>query len=146
LIARTKDLFDNATPSGNSVAADVLLRLAALLGRDDFRDVAERTLAAVENHLGPYASGFGRMLAALDFAIGPVAEIALVGDAGDLLNAYRKLYLPRAVIASGRADIALLRGRQAVNGKPTAYICENLACRQPVTDVGEFEKQLKGQG
>ena len=143
LIARTKDLFDNATPSGNSVAADVLLRLAALLGHDDFRNLAERTLAAVENHLGPYASGFGRMLAALDFAIGPVAEIALVGDAGDLLNAYRKLYLPRAVIASGGTDIALLRGRQAVNGKPTAYICENLACRQPVTDVGEFEKQLK---
>jgi uncharacterized protein YyaL (SSP411 family) len=142
LIARTKDLFDNATPSGNSVAADVLLRLAAVLGHDNFRNIAERTLAAVENHLGPYASGFGRMLAALDFAIGPVAEIALVGDNGDFLSAYRKLYLPRAVIASGGADIALLRGRQAVDGKPTAYICENLACRQPVTDVREFEKQL----
>ena len=113
LIARTKDFFDNATPSGNSVAADVLLRLAALLGRDDFRKHAEQTFAAVENHLAPYASGFGRMLAAVDFAIGPSMEIALVGGTGEFLSAYRKRYLPRTVIAAGESDIALLRERKA---------------------------------
>ena len=142
LVARTKDFFDNATPSGNSVAADVLLRLAALLGRDDFRKHAGRTFAAVEGHLAQYASGFGRMLAAVDFLIGPSLEIALVGGTGDLLSAYRKRYLPRSVIAAGDSDIALLHGRMPLGGKPTAYVCENLACKQPVTGVGEFEGLL----
>jgi len=142
LITRTKDFFDNATPSGNSVAADVLLRLSALLGREDFRKHGEQTFSAVENHLAPYASGFGRMLAAVDFAVGPSMEIALVGETADLLTAYRRKYLPRTVIAAGDSDIALLRDRKSVSGKPTAYVCENLACKQPVTDVSEFEKLL----
>jgi uncharacterized protein YyaL (SSP411 family) len=142
LIARTKDFFDNATPSGNSVAADVLLRLAALLGRDDFRKQAEQVFAAVENHLGQYASGFGRMLSAVDFAIGPSSEIALVGGTEPFLTAYRKRYLPRTVIAAGESDFAVLRGRSEVEGKPTAYVCENLSCKQPVNDVAEFEKLL----
>jgi len=142
LIARTKDFFDNATPSGNSVAADVLLRLAALLGRDDFRKQAEQIFAAVENHLGQYASGFGRMLAAVDFSIGPSSEIALVGGAEPFLSAYRKHYLPRTVIAAGTSDIPVLRGRSAQNGKPTAYVCENLSCKQPVNDVAAFDKLL----
>jgi uncharacterized protein YyaL (SSP411 family) len=142
LITRTKDFFDNATPSGNSVAADVLLRLAALLGRDDFRKQAEQVFAAVENHLGQYASGFGRLLAAVDFSLGPSAEIALVGGVEPFLTAYRKRYLPRTVIAAGKGDIALLKDRPVLNGKPTAYVCENLSCKQPVNDIGEFEKLL----
>jgi uncharacterized protein len=142
LITRTKDFFDNATPSGNSVAADVLLRLAALLGRDDFRKEAERVFATVENHLSQYASGFGRMLAAVDFAIGPSSEIALIGGIEPFLSAYRKRYLPRTVIAAGESEIAVLRGRSSLNGAPTAYVCENLSCKQPVTDVVEFEKVL----
>jgi uncharacterized protein len=120
----------------------VLLRLAALLGRDDFRKAAEKVLAAVVNHLGQYASGFGRMLAAADFAIGPSAEIALVGGTEPFLSAYRRRYLPRTVIAAGQSDIALLRGRSALAGQPTAYVCENLSCRQPVTSLAEFEKLL----
>jgi uncharacterized protein YyaL (SSP411 family) len=143
LIARTKDLFDNATPSGNSVASDVLLRLGALLDRSDFREHAERTFAVVEPHLGQHASGFGRMLSAVDFAIGPSVEIALAGGTGELLSAYRKRYLPRSVIAAGQSDIAILRGRNPVNGKPTAYVCENLTCKQPVTDLAEFERLLE---
>jgi uncharacterized protein YyaL (SSP411 family) len=144
LIARTKDFFDNATPSGNSVAADVLLRLSALLGRDDFRKHAERTIAAVEGHLAAYASGFGRMLAAVDFAVGPSMEIGIVGGTGELLTAYRRRYLPRTVIAAGQSEIALLRGRQPTGGRPTAFVCQNLTCKQPVAEVEEFEKLLNG--
>lgn len=142
LVARTKDFFDNATPSGNSVAADVLLRLAALLGRKDFRKEAEQVFSAVEGHLGEYASGFGRMLAAVDFAVGPSSEIALVGGVEPFLSSYRKRYLPRTVIAAGTGDIALLQERPVLNGEPTAYVCENLSCKQPVNDVTEFEKLL----
>jgi uncharacterized protein YyaL (SSP411 family) len=142
LITRNKDVFDNATPSGNSVAADVFLRLAALLDRADFREQAEKTFGAVGAYLAQYSSGFGRMLATVDFAIGPSMEIALVGGTGELLASYRNRYLPRTVIAAGSGDIALLRGRQPIDGKPTAYVCEHLACKAPVTGVEEFEKLL----
>ena len=82
------------------------------------------------------------MLAAVDFAIGPSSEIALIGGTEPFLAAYRKRYLPRTVIAAGESDIAMLQGRPTLNGKPTAYVCENLSCKQPVTDQAEFEKLL----
>jgi uncharacterized protein YyaL (SSP411 family) len=116
-----------------------LLRLAALLDRADFRELGEGTISAVQSHLAQYASGFGRMLAAVDFAVGPSMEVALVGGTGEFVSSYRKRYLPRTVIAAGSADIGLLRGRQPVNGKPTAFVCENLTCKAPVTGVEEFE-------
>jgi uncharacterized protein YyaL (SSP411 family) len=143
LLTRTKDFFDNATPSGNSVAADVLLRMAAVLERSDYRKTAEAILQVVGGLLKQYASGFGRMLAAVDFSIGPSTEIALIGSAEPFLTALRKRYAPRTVVAVGpEPRIALLRDRTMVNGQPTAYVCENFTCKQPVTDVAAFEAQL----
>ena len=143
LITRTKDYFDNATPSGNSVAADVLLRMAAIIDRPDYRDNAERIFGTVLNPIRQYPSGFGRMLASLDFYIGPAKEIGIVGKPDIFLAPLRKRYLPRTVIAAGsNSPVALLRDRPMVNGKPTAYICENFTCRQPVTDLASFEEQL----
>jgi len=146
LVARTKDFFDNATPSGNSVAVDVLLRLASLLDRPDFRQKAEQLFSSIANLLAEYPSGFGRMLAAVDFHLGPSKEVAVVGPQPDaLISTFRKHYLPRAVIAGGEnGAIALLQNRPAVEGKATAYVCENLTCKQPVTNADEFEKQLIG--
>jgi uncharacterized protein len=143
LLSRTKDFFDNATPSGNSVAADVLLKLAAVLNRQDYREKAENIFLTAAGFLKQYASGFGRMLAAFDFFVGPSKEIAVVGAAEPFLSALRQRYLPRTVVAAGSDDrIALLRNRPMVNGQPTAYVCENFTCKQPVTDVGAFEKEL----
>jgi len=82
------------------------------------------------------------MLSALDFAIGPSAEIALVGQPDAFLLAYRKHYLPRTVIAAGESKIELMRGRQPSGGRPTAFVCENFVCKQPVTDVLEFERSI----
>ena len=140
LIARTKDFFDTATPSGNSVAADVMLRLAAILDRRDYREKAGRILAKVSNFLRQYPTGFGRALAAADFQVGPSKEIALAGKPDAFLAILRKRFLPRAVVAGGAGtNIALLRGRPMVDGKPTAYVCENFACKQPVTDPAAFD-------
>jgi hypothetical protein len=140
LITRTKDFFDNATPSGNSVAADVLLRMAAILDRRDYREKAERILVKVSNFMRQYPSGFGRALAAADFYVGPSKEIALVGKPDAFLGTLRKRYLPRAVVAAGSgSNVALLRDRPMVDGKPTVYVCENFACKQPVTDPAAFE-------
>ena len=143
LLTRTKDFFDNATPSGNSVAADVLLRLAAVLDRQDYRKKAEDIFLTAAGFMKQYASGFGRMLGAVDFYVGPSQEIALVGEAEKFLSTLRMRYMPRTVVAAGSDDrIALLRDRPMMNGQPTAYVCENFACKQPVTDVAAFEKQL----
>jgi len=143
LIARTKDFFDNATPSGNSVSADVLLRLGALLGRRDYYEKAERLFASVAGLLAQYPSGFGRMLSALDFFLGPSQEIALAGGPEPFASVFRKHYLPRTVIAAGASNaVALLRDRPPIGDKPTAYVCENFVCRTPTTDVEEFERQI----
>jgi hypothetical protein len=142
LVSRTKDFFDNATPAGNSVAADVLVRLAALLDRRDYRNLVVRLFQSTLNLLKQYPSGFGRMLSAADFFIGPAREIAFIGSADAFLEILRSRYQPRVVLAGGRGDIALLKDRRAINGQPTAYVCENQTCMQPVTDAAEFERQL----
>jgi len=143
LITRTKDYFDNATPSGNSIAADVLLRMAALLDRPDYRDKAEQIFRTTFNLLREYASGFGRMLAAVDFYVGPSREVAIVGKPDEFLSVLRRQYLPRTVVAAGGDNrVALLRDRPMVDSKPTAYVCENFTCKQPVTDGAAFEEQL----
>src|SRR5437867_2602692 len=90
LITRPKDFFDNATPSGNSVAADVLLRLAAVTGRNDYREKAELIIHTAASLLRQYASGFGRMLAAVDFYAGPSKEIAIAGAPDAFLPLLRR--------------------------------------------------------
>jgi uncharacterized protein YyaL (SSP411 family) len=120
-----------------------LLRLAALLDRKDYREKGENVIDSAAGLLKQYASGFGRMLAAVDFYVGPSQEIAITGDPGPFLSILRKQYLPRTVIAAGTdGNIALLQNRPMLDGKPTAYICENFACKQPVTDPAAFEQQL----
>jgi uncharacterized protein len=146
LITRTKDYFDNATPSGNSVAADVLVRLAALLGRSDLTEKAAQLFSSTGTLLAQYPSGFGRLLEAIDFHLGPSKEIAvIVASKADhsFVTSYRKRYMPRTVIAAGESGtIALLRDRTAIGGKSTAYVCENMTCQRPVTDIVEFENQI----
>jgi uncharacterized protein len=143
LLTRTKDFFDNATPSGNSVAADVLLKLSAVSDRQDYREKAESIFLTSAGLLKQYASGFGRLLAAFDFYVGPSKEVALIGSAEPFLSILRKRYTPRLVVAGGSDDrVALLRNRPMVSGQPTAYVCENFTCKQPVTDVAAFEKAL----
>src|SRR2546422_6446753 len=102
LITRPKDFFDNATPSGNSVAADVLLRLAAVTGRNDYREKAELIIHTAASLLRQYASGFGRMLAAVDFYAGPSKEIAIAGAPDAFLPLLRRWgSSPCAVCAAG---------------------------------------------
>jgi uncharacterized protein len=142
LLTRTKDFFDNATPSGNSVAADVLLRMAAVLDRQDYRQKAEDVFLTTASFLKQYAAGFGRMLSGIDFYVGPSKEVALVGAPEPFLSIVRKRYLPRVVVAAGDERVALLSNRPMVQGQPTAYICENFTCKQPVTNAKEFEQQI----
>ncbi len=143
LVARTKEYFDNATPSGNSVAADLLARLGRLLDRPDFTVKAERICQSVRDYVLRYPSGFGKMLAAGDFLASPTQEVALAGRPDPFLPSLRRRYLPRTVVAAGDSDnIPLLHGKKAIDGKPTAYVCENYVCSQPTTERSVFETLL----
>jgi uncharacterized protein YyaL (SSP411 family) len=143
LVARTREFFDNATPSGNSVAAEVLLRLGILLDRSDFRARGEATCRAVTAYIRRFPGGFGHMLGAIDWLLGPSRELALVGDPDGFLPAIRETYRARLVVAGGSPDaVPLLAGRPAVGGRPTAYLCEDYVCREPVTDPKRLAAML----
>jgi uncharacterized protein YyaL (SSP411 family) len=154
LIVRSKDYFDNATPSGNNVAADVLLRLAALTGNDEYQRRAVTVLRLLREPLTHYPSAFGRALSVLDFYLSSPKEIAIVGERGDsntqaLVRQIFQRYLPNKIVAQAtqnderaRQLIPLLRERPMIEGRATAYVCENYACQRPVTTHAELSAQL----
>jgi uncharacterized protein len=143
LVTRPKDLQDNAVPSGNAMAATVLLELAALTGEGRYVAAAEGAIAQVAGVLARYPGGFGQWLIAVGFAVADVIEVAVVGDPGDgatarLVRAARAGYRPHTVVACAAdpeaSTIELLGSRFRLAGLPTAYVCRDFACRQPVTE------------
>ena len=141
LIARRKDLEDHPAPSGNSAAANGLLRLASLSGEASY----ERHALGVLKLLAPigarHPQAFAHLLAAADRYCSPTREVALIvpdgenAAAGDLAAAYRSRYRPRAVLAGGRAGSTvpeLLADRPTLAGAEAAYVCERFACKAPV--------------
>ncbi len=154
LLVRPKDIQDNATPSGNALAATALLELAAYGDRPAWRDIAEEMLSSVYGAMLRYPTAFAQWLCAADFAVGPSYEVAILGDlprpeTKDLLNALWKTFRPRQVTAISSypplpGAPALLQDRPLVNGLPTAYVCQGFVCRQPVNSPAEMEAQLTG--
>ena len=148
LLVRKKDFFDNATPSGNSVAADVLLKLARLTGDERYERFAVTVLRLAASQFRRYPQGFGRILSVLEFYFQPTREIVVLGDSDELKNEIWREFLPNKVIvlagnAGENADlIPLLEGRSLIDGKPTAYVCENFACQKPVTTAEDLREQL----
>ena len=148
LIVRNKDFTDNATPSGNSVAADVMLKLSKITGNERYERYATKVLALIASQARRYPQGFGRALAAMEFAIAPVKEIVLVNDTKvDLANEVWSQYLPSKVVVNlnedlKRDDLPLLEGRTSINGGPTAYVCESFVCSRPVTTAEELSEEL----
>jgi uncharacterized protein YyaL (SSP411 family) len=136
LVARTKDLDDNPVPSGNSMLAHVLLRLARIYGDDELERQAVGVLRLVHGALPRVPSAFGWALCALDLYLSPPRELAIIGTPQDeIARAALGPFDPNAVVAFGPAeDVPLLAGKSRVDGKPTLYICERFACRAPVTD------------
>jgi uncharacterized protein YyaL (SSP411 family) len=147
LIVRSKDYFDNATPSGNSVAALVLLRLAILTNNERYRNVATAVLREIADQARRYPSGFGYALSAADFLLSEPKEVAIVGeDIRPLLAETWRRYIPNKVVAPSVSgddgDVALLENRPSIDGLATAYVCQNYTCQQPVTDIAALREQL----
>ena len=151
LVTRPKDPQDNAVPSGNAMAALVLLRLAAWTGEARYREAAERAIRTVTPFVTRYPTGFAQWLAAIDFALGDAVEVAVVGAPGDagtnaLLEPVTSGFRPNQVLAVSvepdASAIPLLHGRTAIDGAPTAYLCRGFACRLPVTTPEALRAQL----
>jgi uncharacterized protein YyaL (SSP411 family) len=138
LVARQKAFDDNPTPSGNSMLAFILLRLARIWGDDELERQAVGALRLVRDLLPRAPSAFGWALCALDLYLAPPRELAIVGDPGsDVARAALRGFDPNGVVAFGPADdIPLLEGKTLVDGRPAVYVCERFACQAPVTDAG----------
>ena len=155
LVTRPRDIYDNATPSGTSVATEVLLKLALLLDRGDYRQRAEDVLEELAGGMEKVPGGFGRLLCALDFSASEPREVAVVGDpeapnTSAMLKTVYASYLPNKVVAGRGPDdeeaaglIPLLAQRPAREGKATAYVCVQYACQTPTTDPEELSRQLR---
>jgi uncharacterized protein YyaL (SSP411 family) len=153
LITRPRDFFDNATPSGTSVAIDVLLRLAVLTDDADFEHRATTCLRTLTPFIEQAPTAFGRLLAALEFYLARSQELAVVTSSGgsstSLLDSIRLLYAPNLLLVGAAegigADVTpLLQDRPARDGAPTAYVCERFVCQAPTTDPAELLAQLRG--
>ena len=133
------------------MAARVLLRLAAWTGEGSYRDAAERAMRSVVPFVARYPTGFAQWLGAMDLALAPVVEVAIVGDPGDvgtaaLIAETRQGFRPNQVTAvaadATASTIPLMAERVAVDGRPTAYVCRDFACRLPVGDAAALRAQL----
>lgn len=157
LISRPKEIFDGALPSGNSVALLNLLRLSLLTADQSYADTAEKQVKAFAGSIGEQPWGYTHFLMGVDLLLGPARVIVIAGREGDadteaMLRAVRQTFLPNAVVVfhpegeAGRQIEKLvpnLKDKRMVDGKATAYICENYACQAPVTDHRQFVEMLR---
>ncbi|MGA9532390.1 MAG: thioredoxin domain-containing protein [Anaerolineales bacterium] len=154
LIARPKSVQDSPTPSGNAMAAELLLRIAALDGLDEYRSKAERAIAAMSAPMRQHPSAFASWLTDLVYATGPQRQLAIVGDPesdvfGKLAAVSRRAFYPDMVIAGGPAGIspapALLADRPLLDGSPAAYLCRQFSCKRPTSNPAELQRMLAGE-
>jgi uncharacterized protein YyaL (SSP411 family) len=160
LITRPKDLFDNATPSANAMAATALLRIAALTGRSDLKEAAEGAIRAASAVVEKAPTAAGQTLIALDIVLSPTQEIAVVagaesGEFEQALDAiFGQLFLPHAVIApvpgSGAQNLAdrlpFLENRGPRDGRLTVYVCEGQTCQAPAVGLEEAIAAVQALG
>ncbi|GAC1524199.1 MAG: hypothetical protein NVS2B6_10630 [Thermoleophilaceae bacterium] len=144
LVARRKDLEDNPIPAGNSSAAYGLLRLAALTAEQEYERRAIGVLELLHRIALAHPQAFAHLLQALDFHLASVREVALAGpDTSALEQIVRRRFRPHLVLAGGDSPaVPLLEGREAVDGRAAAYVCERFTCKRPVTEPGELEALL----
>jgi uncharacterized protein YyaL (SSP411 family) len=143
LVARTKDTYDGALPSANSVAAGALLRLGALTGSAAFSDPARQLIRAMGPALSAAPAAFSAMAAAADLDAAGVVEVVVTGDRPDLLAAVRCAYRPDTVVAWGEPfDSPLWEGRTDPAWSGLAFVCRDYACAAPAATAAELADRL----
>ncbi len=155
LVVRPRDVQDNAVPSGNAMAATVLLKLGAYTGEPRYVEIAEKSLRGLQGAFRQYPTAFGQWLVAYEFAAGGPKEIAVVGDpqlpdTQMLLDVIFSGFRPHQVVALKRpgeeSPIPLLAYREQIDGKATVSVCQDFACQMPVTEPEALREQLGASG
>jgi uncharacterized protein YyaL (SSP411 family) len=152
LITRPRDATDNATPSGTSLAIELLLYLAELQHDSEYRRRAVFALETLAEPMSRFPTAFGHLLGCADMEVNGAVEVALAGE--PLSPGFKALervvaerYVPALVLAGGSgeagASVHLLDERTLIDGKPTAYVCRGYTCDKPVTDARELSDQLE---
>jgi hypothetical protein len=156
LIVRMKEVYDGAIPSGNSVAMLNFARLGRLTGDPDLESRAAAIGRAFQSHITRGPGAYTLLMSALDFALGPSYEVVIVGrpgapDTRDMERALNSVYVPNKVVllkpGGGSKEIADLaaftKAHREIDGKATAYVCENFVCKIPVTDSRQMLSALQ---
>lgn len=152
LLLRPKDIQDNATPSGNALAAHALIEMGHYSGEGSWRDIVEDMLGKIQTVASRHPTAFAMWLTALDLAIAPVREVAILGDSHlydtqELINVLWSRYRIDTYVAIAHyppPDDApmLLRDRMLLNNRATAYVCQNFVCQRPVNSPQDLRSQL----
>ena len=156
LIARQKEIYDGALPSGNSVSTLNILKIARLTGDPDLEDRAARMAAAFSSQISRHPASFSMHMNSLDFMLGPSFEIVIAGDRNSpgtrrFLDALSGEFLPNKVVIvkdeANEAEISGIapyaRGHEPLDGKPAAYVCSNYECRLPTDDPARMLELIR---
>lgn len=156
LIVRPKEIYDGAIPSGNSLAAYALLRLARITGDNEWESTVESMLTAFAAQVQGYPQAHTFFLMAVDEYYTPPQHCVIVGNQADqtvqaMWREVAQHFTPDLITlvhdsAEDRRDYDLLpavQGKETINGKPAAYICRNLSCQSPIQDIGQFKQALQ---
>jgi uncharacterized protein YyaL (SSP411 family) len=153
LIVRPRDVTDNAMPSGNSLAADLLARVGTVTGDREAVERASRVADSLAEPMARHPLAFGHLLGVADMLVNGSVELALVGSPESaeltaLARAGGEVYAPALVVAGGPSDsgVALLADRPLVDGRPTAYVCRSFSCDAPTSDPKQLSGQLLAAG
>jgi hypothetical protein len=152
LIVRPREYTDNATPSGTSLVAELLLAWAELDDKPAWRSLAEGIVSRVGEAIGQYPQALGHVAGVADALVNGSAQVAIVGEPAD--PAFRELvgrigstFVPALVMAGGEpakdGQPALMLNRVAVGGHPTAYVCRAFTCDLPTSDADQLERQVQ---
>jgi len=160
ILVRTKKIYDGAYPSGNSVAAINLLRLARITGYPELEAKAAQLLQTFSNSVSQAPAAHTFLMIALDFAIGPSYEVVVVGDptkndTNEMLNTLKRTFIPNKVLLFRPAHVEhpeivryaeFTRNLSSKGGKATVYVCRNYECSLPTTSIGEMLRLLDATG
>lgn len=160
LIARQKEVYDGAVPSGNSVAMMDLLRLGRITSNQDFENKAIQICKTFSSTIHQIPSAFTQLVSAVDFLQGPSYEVIIAGkdkgeDTSELIDAIHSNFLPNIVLLYKPTDeespeishlLQSLQHHSVINGKAAAYVCRNFTCNKPTTDSAEMLKMLNVKG
>ena len=157
LIVRTKEIYDGAMPSGNSIAMLNLLRLGRITGDNSLEEKAKNIGQAFSREVTQTPSGYAQLMVAVDFAIGPSCEIVIAGnskaeDTKVMLNTVNKRFIPNKTVVLRPTEqkepeiihiSGFTEGLKDMNGKATAYVCQRHSCNLPTNELQEMLNQIK---